>query len=377
MTRKLVIVIAAGLLYGAAPACLLAAPDDNAPSTRWREVTDPAEAELSAQSAAIINQSQRTNAQRNAGQTLRGFHAKPHSAMLAELRVCDDLPPRARHGIFATAKRYPCWVRFSNGLGVTQSDHSPDLRGLAIKVLGTEGPSLAPGEASAKTQDFLMATAPAFPVRNASQYVALLQGFKGLSKRVGRAEALRIGAFVARRTLRRIESLTTETYWTGVPLKLGPHAVKCFLQPQPMAGQFPREKGPDYLRGDLVARLRKSDVRFDFMVQFFVDETRTPIEDAAVEWQVSDSQPIKVAELIISSRDLESPKAKAQSLLGTSLAFTPWHASEDHRPLGSIMRMRRQAYGASSALRGHHAEPEPAQHQEGEPEFLELRTVDH
>jgi hypothetical protein len=39
------------------------------------------------------------------------------------------------------------------------------------------------------------------------------------------------------------------------------------------------------------------------------------------------------------------------------LSFDPWHAGEEHRPLGGIMRARRVTYGASVV--GRKAAPEP------------------
>ena len=39
------------------------------------------------------------------------------------------------------------------------------------------------------------------------------------------------------------------------------------------------------------------------------------------------------------------------------LSFSPWHATEDHKPLGNVMRARRVAYEASAALRGQRPEP--------------------
>jgi hypothetical protein len=33
------------------------------------------------------------------------------------------------------------------------------------------------------------------------------------------------------------------------------------------------------------------------------------------------------------------------------LSFNPWHGIEAHQPLGSIMRVRRQAYESSSRFR--------------------------
>jgi hypothetical protein len=36
---------------------------------------------------------------------------------------------------------------------------------------------------------------------------------------------------------------------------------------------------------------------------------------------------------------------------GNKLSFSPWHALEEHRPLGGINRARRIVYPASSELR--------------------------
>ncbi|HEX4404127.1 MAG TPA: hypothetical protein VH560_04815 [Polyangia bacterium] len=63
-------------------------------------------------------------------------------------------------------------------------------------------------------------------------------------------------------------------------------------------------------------------------MQFFVDETRTPIEDASVEWKESDG-----------------------------FSFDPWHAVEDLRPLGNVTRAR-VAYRVSTGERKATAEPE-------------------
>ena len=43
--------------------------------------------------------------------------------------------------------------------------------------------------------------------------------------------------------------------------------------------------------------------------------------------------------------------------LVNGLSFSPWHALEDHRPLGNVMRARRVAYVHSAKLRQHKPEP--------------------
>ena len=55
--------------------------------------------------------------------------------------------------------------------------------------------------------------------------------------------------------------------------------------------------------------------------------------------------------------DLDDPQSRELSEKIDKLSFSPWHATEDHKPLGNVMRARRVAYEASAALRGQRPEP--------------------
>jgi hypothetical protein len=55
-----------------------------------------------------------------------------------------------------------------------------------------------------------------------------------------------------------------------------------------------------------------------------------------------------VATLVIPRQTFDTPERRA---FGESLSFTPWHAIEEHRPLGSLNRARRQIYEEMSSLR--------------------------
>ena len=89
---------------------------------------------------------------------------KAHGCVKAEFRDLDTLPPGLRVGVFAAARAFEAWVRFSSGSGVPQADSVGDGRGMAIKLLGVEG-------SPSGTQDFLLINHPAFFVRNAADYV--------------------------------------------------------------------------------------------------------------------------------------------------------------------------------------------------------------
>lgn len=177
-----------------------------------------------------------------------------------------------------------------------------------------------------------------------------------LARAVGAGEALRIlKALVSTVVLSRVRSMVTEQYSSTAPIKLGPYAVKFMVRPA--AGTEATTSRPltdNFLRDELADRLRKADIVLDFLVQFYVDDTRTPIEDTSVAW---DAPLLKVAQVLIPSCDLDNPQTSAVSEAVNKLSFSPWHATDDHRPLGNVMRGRRVAYEASSTLRGHSPEP--------------------
>jgi hypothetical protein len=342
-------------------------PDDPSPSTAWREVIDPGEEALLQGFLQTIHHQQRTGAGAD-GPLRRGFHAKLHLGALAELQVLDGLPEHARQGVFRQPGTFPAVVRFSNGHFSTQPDGKRDPRGIAIKLVGVPGPKLHPGDPDAVTQDFLATShSVTSTVRNLRQFIAFIESVSDgpekliwrLPPRVGLREAARIlTAFVRTVAIPKVRSMAVEHYAGTAPIQFGPYAAKFTVRPA--EGTEPPRERPhtnDFLREELEERLRAGDLEFDFVVQFFVDEARTPIEDTSVAWNPAVAPFVKVARLRIPRCDLADPAARETSRKVDELSFSPWHAVQDHRPLGGVMRARKLAYEASADLR-HHA-PEP------------------
>ena len=338
------------------------------PSTAWSEIIAPGEQELFEDFAhRVIVAQQREVAEQRDGTLLRGFHAKLHAGLVAEFRVPDDLPACARFGVFSKPQVFPAVVRFSNGKPGPQSDKRPEPRGIGVKLIGVPGDKLPPGQKDDATQDFL-ATSHSITstVRNAQQFIAFIEAERkrgllpvNLARAVGIGESLRI-LFALTRTvlLSQVRSMATEHYSGTAPIKLGPYAVKYTVRPA--EGTEPparRRRTENFLRAELADRLRKGDLMFDFVVQFYVDDERTPIEDTSVPWKPQNAPFVRIAQLRIPSCDLDNPLTNELSDKIDHLSFSPWHTTEDHRPLGNVMRARRVAYQVSSELRGHSPEP--------------------
>jgi hypothetical protein len=333
------------------------------PSTAWKEVLEADEQTLFEEFAHEFAAQQKEVAGKT-GKLLRGFHAKGHAGLRAEFHVRADLPEQARWGVFSAPQVFPAVVRFSNGQPTPQPDKHPEPRGIAIKLIGALGRKLLPGQENAVTQDFLATShSVTSTVRNARQFIAFIRASRNgltmpvrLARAVGVRESLRIlKALIGTVLLSKVRSMVTEQFSSTAPIKLGPYAVKFTVRPAAgIPATTSRPLTRDFLADELADRLRGADLVLDFLVQFYVDDTHTPIEDTSIPW---DTPLVKVAELRIPRCNLNDPDTRALSDEVEKLSFSPWHATDDHRPLGNVMRARRVAYGVSSALRGHSPEP--------------------
>jgi hypothetical protein len=282
---------------------------------------------------------------------LRALHAKQHVGVEGRLEV-GELPPNLRVAVFAQPKAWPVYVRFSNGAGRKQHDGVPDVRGVGIKLRGVPGRKLIRGLEDKKTQDFLLIHAPATPFRTPDEFVAFLRiAAKGMALLVPRLFATlgwRRGLTVLRALIKtpKVTSMATIPFYTATPIRFGETAAKLAIFPDATPGQPALS-----LRDDLVARLAAGPLTWTLRVQLFADDVSTPIEDASVEWRTPF---VDLAKLVLPQQQI-SPAVED---LVEKLSFDPWHAVEDLRPLGAMMRARAPAYRESVIARGAAAEPE-------------------
>lgn len=332
------------------------------PATDWKEVIPADEAARFEGYAQELAGMQRARAA--AGPvTARALHAKGVAGVEARFTVLPDLPELLRVGLFATPATYPSYVRYSNGSPLHQTDQKPDVRGIAIKVVGVGGRKLIPTMEDAKTQDFLLNRNAALPVANADQFMGLVRAgtrpdrlLRFLISTFGVAQTLRKLPKLAKSVSEPVASLACLRYFGGAAHRFGAHAVRFDLRPLATAPAGKAKTVPE-LRVELAERLRRVTVDYELRVQFFVDETRTPIEDASVEWLESVAPFTPVARLSLLQQDLDSPRAKRIAQFVETLSFDPWHCQEPLKPLGNIMRARNHAYRLSTQTRHAAAEP--------------------
>ncbi|MFE0388119.1 peroxidase family protein [Streptomyces bungoensis] len=288
----------------------------------------------------------------------RTFHAKPVLGVEnARLRIHDQVPSELRTGFVLPGAEYPVTIRLSNAGGSPQADSLPDMRGAALRV-----------EASDGTHDLLMTNFPVSHARNAREFVAFAKTMAGARTRLQKAFALfvelpfAVGWSTAARMRRNVRagargdvrSLALETYWSRGAVLWG-EAGPVRYQLRPVRGApdapAPPRADRDHLSRELAQRLAHGDVVFELLVQRYVDETITPVEDASMEWREDDAPTVPVATLTIPRQNVDTAEARAAARRIEELAFNPWHTTEVFRPLGNLNRARKAAYQASSAQR--------------------------
>ncbi len=286
------------------------------------------------------------------GQTMkRDAHPKTHGLVQAKLIVEPMLPQEFRQGIFAQEREYDALVRFSSAL----QDVSPDMlmqpHGMAIKVLGVEGPKLLEGHENATTQDFVMINHPVFFTGKLSSYVELFQAQAGDQKDLmafakNNPDVIRI---TAEMTANKCHNPLAVQYWSQTPYKFGNHVSKYSLRPLSGAeNKRPDSMLPDYLRTAMVETIKNNEVRFEFLVQLQKDVKKQPLEDPTVVWDPADTQPIRVATLVIPKQDISGDR---NLQVAENLSYSVWHSIQAHKPLGAINRARGVIYKAGAEQR--------------------------
>ncbi|HSO59414.1 MAG TPA: catalase family protein [Desulfobacterales bacterium] len=326
-----------------------------------REYPDPDEAKLIEEMVKVAVERMKPQQ----GRIRRGQHAKATGCVRGVFRIRDDVPVDLRHGVFHwPGQSFNAIVRFSNSSETIAPDGNVSARGMAIKLLDVDGTLAIPGTDN-RCQDFLTVNLPVFPLATPAEYVKFFE--IRATPLVGDLLAAGWFAFFHPRHLTSTMKIINETvasplvtYWSGSPYWLGPpgttggSAVKYSLVPFFKGTAPPIDltiKPDDYLSHTLEKYLKTREAVFEFRVQPQTDPVAMPVEDVSVEWDEAVSKPIPVATLTIGVQDVDSTEGRALSEECETMAFSPWNALAEHRPMGGINRLRQAVYLASQAKR--------------------------
>ena len=307
---------------------------------------------------------------KDCGHGLRSVHAKSHGLLRGELRVLDGLPAVLAQGVFARPGPYPVVIRLSTTPGDILDDSVSTPRAMAVKIVGVEGDRL-PGSEGDVTQDFVMVNGPAFNAPSAKKFLGNL---KLLAATTDKAEGAKKVASAALRGVeavleafghksptvtslggQRETHILGETFYSQAPLLHGPYIAKVSVAPvspelKALTNAPLNVNGkPNGIREAVVEFFRQGGGEWELRVQLCTDLDAMPVEDAAVAWPEDKSPYVAVARITVPPQEAWSEVRSAA--VDDGLAFSPWHGLAAHRPLGSIMRARRDAYARSAQFR--------------------------
>ena len=304
----------------------------------------------------------------NSGHATRSVHAKSHGYLVGEMTIEPGLAPEFAQGLFAGTGTHPVLMRFSTNPGDILDDKVSVPRGLAVKVLGVDGPQLS-GQGT--TQDLVLANGPAFTVATPKKF---LQNLKLLAKTTDKGEGAKIALSA---TLQAVEKVVEafggksgtlvslgghaqthvlgESYFSQAPLRFGDYIAKLSVVPissglTALTGaKVDLKDKPDGVREAVVDFFAENGGQWAVRAQLCRDQQAMPIEDASAHWPEEDSPYVTVATITVQAQPAWTA-ARATAVDDDKL-FSPWHGLQAHRPLGGVMRARKLVYERSAEFR--------------------------
>ena len=340
---------------------------------------DPADEELEAGEAETIQALCKTfdkiqsKTLEDEGRPIRAVHAKSWGLVDGELTVDPDLLPEYSQGIFSqSGKSYRVVLRFSAIPGDILPDEITAPRGLSIKIFGVEGDRLSGSEGDT-TQDFVMTNGKHFQdpslkvfLANLTPLAATTDKVEGLKKvmaatnRVVEAGLEAVGIESAHIKGFGGQPMTHplgESFYSGGAIRWGDFVAKVSVTPasqnlKALTDQKVDVRGkPDGFREAVAEELRRNGGEWNVSVQLR-NSSDMPIEDASKDWPEDDAPYLPVGRITVKPQTGWSEERA--HVVDDAMFFSVWHGIEAHRPLGRIMRGRKETYRHAQEFRSQH-----------------------
>ena len=279
----------------------------------------------------------------NSSFMMRAAHTKNLGLLKGYFTVCPDLPEHLRIGLFREPKSYPAFLRFSNSNPKFTSDKLKDIRGIAIKLIDDTQSNFS--------QDFILASCPTLPFGTLTEFNEVL--YWGLKNPFYLLIKMLVQGNLAKfiqiyKMTKHDPSPLDIKYWSITPYAFGDRVVKYILLPtSTYHSTLPQDLTDSYLSTNMQRHLLTNDATFDFCIQLQKDKTKMPIDDVSIQWNETESTPIKVAEIRILAQNFNT---KERAYLSESLTYSPENCLAEHKPLGTINQARIEIYNELSTF---------------------------
>lgn len=290
-----------------------------------------------------------------------GTHVKTQGIVKGTMEVLQGLDSHLYQGMFKEAgATYPVAMRYSTETTDLIDDRVPQPRGIGLKVFGIKGPKLRKDGKDPNTQDVEFNSAAALELGNAKtcrDIIALrLQhgaDAKGLDEALKKRDDYAVQN--SRNEIPNVH-LVAQHQYSQAAMRYGDNVAKFRLLPTSEAQKLvsdktvgPNDKGTTVLKDWLQEYYRDTAATYDFQIQFLENLEEQSIEDVRIPWDDKKYPFVTVAKLTFPPQESFAPKRVC--FWERENRLDPWHGLVEHQPLGSINRLRKGVYKASSAFR--------------------------
>ncbi len=327
----------------------------NDPRVEWKDPNEDADI---AETTRLINQIQQQVFE-NHRHAWGGTHVKTHGLVKGELVVPDNLPQHLAQGVFATPGKHPICMRYSTEPSDVIDDRIPQPRGIGMKVFDVPGKKMRPDGKDVPTHDFEFNSSSILELRNAKTCAEII----GLRVKHA-AEPEKLAAILAARPDAKMQDgrnhlpnihLAGQRQYSQSAMRHGDYVAKYVLVPssatqKALKEQWVKQEDPSYILKDWLQKyFKENEATYELQAQLLENIDEQPVEDSGIDWDQQKYPYETIA--IITIPPQESFSAARRVFWEDHMRLDPWHGVYEHQPLGSINRLRKGVYEASSVMR--------------------------
>ncbi|KAK5957215.1 hypothetical protein OHC33_001586 [Knufia fluminis] len=288
---------------------------------------------------------------------LRGTHLKTQGCVMGKFIVHDNLPEHLAQGMFKRPGTYDVIMRYSSLTPKILADNIPAPRGIGMKIFGVKGEKIW-GE-DKDTQDFTMNNYSVLELRTPQVTYEIANSLernwndlptfaKEQGERVD-ADVATMGSQLPKQFMVAMPEYSQSAY------RHGDYVAKYGVFP---LGEAQKNIVDDNVKDDdpinvISQHTRKfhmaNKVTYSFCAQMLQNIDEQPVEDIGIEWDEKKYPFEQIATIEFEPQDSWLPEFRAW--WDDRITVNGWHGLKEHKPLGSVNRMRRVVYAESRKLR--------------------------
>ncbi|EGP84123.1 unnamed protein product [Zymoseptoria tritici ST99CH_3D1] len=286
-------------------------------------------------------------------------HVKTQGIVKGKLTVREDLPAHLQQGLFKTpGQTYDVAARYSNEPIFLQADQEPGPRGLSLRIFGVKGERLEGADQDATTQDFMFNNAPMIELTDIDTCLDIMQlreKYFDSPTKLSAATKLRTDGIKQSAPFQLPNTnMVSHSFYTQSAFRYGQYYGHMGLFPvveemktrdNKVTSNDPHSALSDWLSNYFA----QNGAKYEFRIQLGTDPSHHPTEDGSVVWDETTAPYQTIATVEFPAQ--ESMGMERRVFWEGKMKLSPWDALAEHRPLGSINRLRRVVYDMSRRRR--------------------------